>query len=656
MKKWLKVTLIVIGSLLMLLVLLSLLAGPIAKKYVEKHSMELCHRVATMDKVRTNLFNGTVTIDNLKVLEENGKETFLSFDKLAVNVTLLKLLSKEVKVSKIYLDGLDAKVIQNGSRFNFSDIIELYTNKPKKDKDDGPSEWAVNLMDIQIHNSSISYNDAQIGSRFGLNNLDLVIPQLYLEGGRSDINLDLDFAEGGNLVLKLLYDIQKGDYNLNVKMKKFNINAVEPYLTKSFNISDFQGFMDGNVSVNGSLQHILNLVASGNVALSKLKVTNENHSPLLSMNTLKLDIGKIDLQKQNYDITNVELDGLDFYYDVYKDGNTLSRISKAKGEQKDTTSRSSAVPNYHVHKFSVSKGRVVYEDHTLLQKMSFPVDDINLTVNDLKSGSTADIRLNAKLGQTGTLSCVGKCDPMNLSNAKVDVDINNLSIKEFSPYAMYYLAYPIEDGLLSFHSKDVIKNNWLNSDNSLDVFKPTFGNKSKDLKPRANIPMKAAMYLITDRKGHVKMDLPVSGDISSPLFSFRKVIWKTFTNLLVKVMLSPVDFVANLGGDNKVFKDMKLPASMPMQLTIEDCHQLNSIADLLKEKDQMNLMISAETPPVTEDNATQNETLKMRSFSLVKDYLVSQGVGADRIRMEEGDKASTKDGNIKLTFNLEIPE
>lgn len=109
MKKWLKVTLIVIGSLLMLLVLLSLLAGPIAKKYVEKHSMELCHRVATMDKVRTNLFNGTVTIDNLKVLEENGKETFLSFDKLAVNVTLLKLLSKEVKVSKIYLDGLDAK-------------------------------------------------------------------------------------------------------------------------------------------------------------------------------------------------------------------------------------------------------------------------------------------------------------------------------------------------------------------------------------------------------------------------------------------------------------------------------------------------------------------------------------------------------------------
>lgn len=658
MKKWLKVTLIVVGSILLLLVLLSLMAGPIAKRYVEKHSVELCHRIATLDKVQTNLFNGAVTINNLKVLEENGKETFLSFDKLVVNVSLLKLLSKEVKISKIYLDGLNAKVIQNGNRFNFSDIIDLYTDKPKKDKDDSPSKWVVNLMDIQIHNSSISYNDAQIGSRFGLNNLDLVIPQLYLKGGRSDINLDLDFAEGGDLALKLLYDIQKGDYNLNVKMLKFNISAIEPYLTKSFNISDFQGFMNGDVNVKGSLQHILNLVASGNLTLSKLKVTHADHAPLLSMNTLKLGIDKIDLQKQNYDISSVELEGLDFHYDVYKDGNTLSRIKKAKSEQKDTTSSSSSspLPNYLVHKLSVSNGRVVYEDHTLMQKMVFPVENINLTVHELKNGETADVQMNAKLGQTGMIHCEGKCNPMDLSNASLDVDIKNLSIKEFSPYSMCYLAYPVEDGLLSFHSKDVIKNNWLNSDNSLDIFKPTFGNKSKDLKPRANIPMKAALYLVTDRKGHVKMDLPVSGDISSPSFSFRKMIWKTFTNLLVKVMLSPVDFVANLGGDDKVFKDIHLPASTSMQLSIEDCHQLNSMAQILKEKEQMNLVVSPIAPSTPEGTADQNDMLKTKSFSLVKDYLISQGIKAERITKEERGTANTKDGNIKLSFNLEIPE
>lgn len=168
--------------------------------------------------------------------------------------------------------------------------------------------------------------------------------------------------------------------------------------------------------------------------------------------------------------------------------------------------------------------------------------------------------------------------------------------------------------------------------------------------------MKAALYLITDRKGHVKMDLPVSGDINSPSFSFRKVIWKTFTNLLVKVMLSPVDFVANLGGDDKVFKDIHLPASTSMQLSIEDCHQLNSMAQILKEKEQMNLVVSPIAPSTPEGTADQNDMLKTKSFSLVKDYLISQGIKAERITKEERGTANTKDGNIKLSFNLEIPE
>jgi len=658
MKKWLKVTLIVVGALLLTLVMLSVLAGPIAKRYAEKHSMELCHRTATIGKVRANIFTGAVTIDTLKVMEEQGNQVFLSFNRLKVNASLPKLLVKEVKISKIYLDGLKAEVVQDGKRFNFTDIIELYTKKPKKEKKDTPSKWAVNLLDIQIHNSAISYKDAQVGSHFGLNNLDLVVPQLYLAGGHSDIKLDLDFDEGGALALKLLYDIKKSDYNLDVKMTKFNVNAVQPYLANNFNIADFQGLMTGDIAVTGSLEHILNLVASGKVALSNLKVTHLDKSPLLSMKSLKLDIEKVDLQNQDYSIRSLLLDGMLFHYDIFKDGNTLSRLKKQKSGKENTSDASEDSKKqltYQLQNLTVSNGKVVYEDHTLSQKMSFPVNDIQMVVNDLRTGQAANITLDAKLGQTGILKCTGQANPMDLSNASLDVDIKNLSIKEFSPYSMYYLAYPIQDGLLAFHSKDVIKSNWLKSENNLDIFKPTFGNKQKDVQPRANIPMKAAMYLITDRKGHVQMDLPVSGDISSPSFSFRKIIWKTFTNLLVKVMLSPVDFVANMAGDN-VFSPMKLPTSNSMQLSMENCHQLNSMAEVLKEKEQMHLVISAACPVVNDATGNASDSpYREKGFALVKNYLVSQGVSSDRVRLSD-DAASSQDGNVKLSFNLEIPE
>ena len=44
MKKWLKITLIVVGSILLLLLLALLLVSPIAKSYVNKHGKDLIGR------------------------------------------------------------------------------------------------------------------------------------------------------------------------------------------------------------------------------------------------------------------------------------------------------------------------------------------------------------------------------------------------------------------------------------------------------------------------------------------------------------------------------------------------------------------------------------------------------------------------------------
>lgn len=46
--------------------------------------------------------------------------------------------------------------------------------------------------------------------------------------------------------------------------------------------------------------------------------------------------------------------------------------------------------------------------------------------------------------------------------------------------------------------------------------------KRKELKPEMNIPLKLGLYVLRDKKGHVKMDLPVGGNLDSPEFSYRK--------------------------------------------------------------------------------------------------------------------------------------
>ena len=62
LKKGVKIPLIIIGSVLLVLILINIIAPPIAKSYVEKHSKEIVGRQINVDKVRLNIFRGKVSL------------------------------------------------------------------------------------------------------------------------------------------------------------------------------------------------------------------------------------------------------------------------------------------------------------------------------------------------------------------------------------------------------------------------------------------------------------------------------------------------------------------------------------------------------------------------------------------------------------------
>ena len=88
MKKGVKIALIVLGSVvglvLVVLLLVSLLAGPIAKSNVNKHGEELVGRRVRVDHVGLNLFSGHAAIRGLDIYEDDRQTTFAGFDTLDV--------------------------------------------------------------------------------------------------------------------------------------------------------------------------------------------------------------------------------------------------------------------------------------------------------------------------------------------------------------------------------------------------------------------------------------------------------------------------------------------------------------------------------------------------------------------------------------------
>lgn len=669
MKKWLKILLIVLGVLVGIILLAGIFAGPIVRAYAEKHSEELCHRKATIKHVRINFLTGKVAVIGLDVKEENGKDRFLYFDKLKVRVSLPRLLGKTVRINKIQLNDLTGRVIQNGNRFNFSDIIDFYTKdrKPKPKKKKG--KWSVDIRNIHVKSADVLYQDLRMGSKFDTKDVNIKVPRLKLKHGLTRVNMTTAFRNGGDFALKGGYDIRKGDFEAHVKMHELPLNMAWPYLRKVLNVGSLSGKLRGDANVSGCVKHITDMVFSGTAGLSNFKAVNKDKTPLLSFSSFDMNLEKGDLGKKDFKIDEVTLKDLIVNFDVFEDGTTLSRLrsgkvakdsAKVSVEQVDTVDEKPALATtrYLVKKLSVSNGKILYADHSVSpQTQHFEVSGVQIQADNLSNNNTSPIQLKAKLGTMGELVCKAKINPFDLKNAAANISIKNLNIKDFNPYSLYYLAYPVEDGLLEFSSDITIQNNWLESQNMLDIYKPAFGKKDKSIKPAAaKIPMKAAMYVVTDRKGHAKMELPVKGDVSSPEFSFRKVIWKTFLNLVVKIAASPVDFIAKAVAGDETFKPISIPVDAPKELTIENVHQLNAIAEYLKEKKEMDLEVFLTPHADTGLNAKREGELKQQWFDLMKNQLVKQGVPADRVLLMNEKKEHKSKGNMKIDFNLKYEE
>lgn len=676
MKRGCKIALLTIGIVLAVLIAVSVAAGPIARAYLVKHSEEICHRKVEIEHIRINIFNGGVSILGFTMKEENPQKDFVSFSKLKVRLSLPRLLGKSVYFRKVELDGLNGQVIQNNSRFNFSDIVDFFSKNKKDDKDDKPSGWSVTLNNISICNSALTYQDVAVGSSIGLKNIVLNVPCIYFSGDDTQVDLNLDFEKEGKLAVKMAYNIEKEKYELNLKWSKFDIATVMPYLTQYMKVGTLKGQLDGDLKATGSTSHLLNLNASGSLCLKNVEATTENMSPLASLSSLQVVVDKIDLENKEYRIGSIKLDNPVFRYEIFKDGNTLSRLfanaDKNKtadeeavqvqdGQQKqDTDAIGQKKLHYTIKKLAVTNGQFLFADRSVSpQEQEFDVANIEVSAENISDEQNTTLAVSAGLGSMGTLRCSGNLDIMDLKNADIEVMIENLALKDFSPYSLHYLASPLQDGLFTFRSTTTIKNNWLDSRNGLDIYKPVFGKKDRSLTAVTKIPVRAAVYILTDRKHHARMEVPVKGNVASPEFSFRKIFWKTLANLIVKIAASPIDFIGDAITGNGTFKSMAFPPRDTVMLNMEQVHQIQEIATCLKEKEELVLEIQTGVNIAAEDtvNLQQRENmLTDRCYETIKNQLVGQGIAAQRIRKNEESLNVVAKDELKAAFNLRYDE
>lgn len=596
MKKGILALFISISSLIAIILLAAVLVSPLSRRYIVKHSKELTGRQINIDRLRINIFSGSLRVSGFAIAEADDSTQFASLGELRVRMSLPQLLSRKVIIKSISLDSLCVNIVQSGEKFNFSDIVERFRSDTASVEDTvSTAAWDLGLYDISIDNSTIEYRDRLLGAEFGFRDLSLYIPGVYFSGKSTDVGLNLHLTDGGSIGMNLKYDMEKGAYNIGVKVRRLKIGDFLPYVRQSFDIGRIDGRAGMDMNIDGNLNHILQLTADGALFASGIDIEDRDSELLLSADSLYVGIDKINLAERSVDISEIRADKIATRLVLNPDGSnnftyllsdaepaeqTEEQKQKQEQEQEQEPDEHTSQIKLHVADFELTGGSVLFSDRMNVDGFDYRLRDINVRCKDFAPDKSNVVTLSSRLNNKGMVRLRWAGAMNNLDDQNLTVVLSNVDIKDFTPYSLKYLAYPLTGGTLSFKSQNVIASRHLNGTNSLDLYGCEAGKKRKDINAEYNIPLRAGIYVLKDKTGHINLDLPVSGSLDSPSFSYRKIILKTLANVFVKVATAPFDFLTGGGGQLD-----RIPIDpMQMMFSSEVYSKLDEVADIMRNK------------------------------------------------------------------------
>lgn len=639
MKKWIKITLIAAAVLTVLIVIAAIAVSPVAKNYIEKHDRELIGRSIRMERLRMNIFTGRLRIEGLRIGGSEDSTTFFRLDSFEMRMRLWPLLGNRVLVKKISFAGPDVKIYQRGNAFSFDDITARFAGDttavaatPEK-----PSKpWEIGIYDISIRNGRVFYKDLALNAEWGMNDINLHIPGVYFSGEKTDAGAVLNFAEGGSLSTDVGYNIESSEFDIGIRLQDFALAGTLPYFRQSLDVTAVDGRLSADIRLRGNTEHLLSLTTEGTASLAGFALRDRQQRPVAGVDTLGVKLAEGDLGKIRFVFDRIYVSGLSALFEMTPEGNNLAALMKSPAAEtasptagsvsaaanpapeaapapaaeittsavpaptaanpapaaeitaSDAAGSATPSPTLRIADLEITNGRVTVRDLTMHRPFEYTVSEIRMRSRDFAPSKRNSMTVDARMQKTGSAKLRWEGTLEDMDNQNITLWLTNLDLRDFGPYCEHYTAYPLTKGNLTFRSQNVIRDRYLDGTNHLDMFEPKVDKKRREIKAEMNIPLKLGLYVLKDKKGHVKMDLPVRGSLDSPEFSYRKIVLKAIGNVLLKVVTAPFSF---LSGNKENIEYINID---PLQyvFTSEQYASLDKIAQALQDKPEMHIVLT----------------------------------------------------------------
>jgi len=212
-----------------------------------------------------------------------------------------------------------------------------------------------------------------------------------------------------------------------------------------------------------------------------------------------------------------------------------------------------------------------------------------------RPGRTGTITLDGDVDQYGDVRVRGALAPMAVTdNTDITLSFRNIPLNNLNPYATTFAGWRINDGRLTVDLHYLLEHRQMKGQNRVVINTIQLGDEVPDYKG-THLPLRLAVALLEDSDGKIDLDLPVSGSLDDPQFSYGQIVWKALVNVVTKVVTAPFRALgALLGGegfDNVYFIPGEAGVAPPER------EKLEKIAGLMVKRPKMQLQIAGSIDP-----------------------------------------------------------
>lgn len=259
------------------------------------------------------------------------------------------------------------------------------------------------------------------------------------------------------------------------------------------------------------------------------------------------------------------------------------------------------------------QGRVQFTDRFVKPSYSTLLTDLEGRLGAFSNradAGPAPLALKGRAEGTALVDISGELNPITAPRQlDIKATARDLELPPLSTYSVKYTGHPIERGKLNMDLHYQVKpDGQLAATNQIVLHQLSFGDEVKG--SPASLPVRLAVALLSDRNGVIDIDLPVTGSLNDPQFAVGPLIWKMLGNLIMKAITAPFSLLGKaLGGaDGADAADVGFaPGSAALSPAARE--HLDKVAQVLKDKPQLHLTVSADTHLGTEEAGWRGERL-----------------------------------------------